>query len=206
VVAMRAPVAGALLLAVAAGFKPYAAAWLPPLLAWAGVPLLVPFLAASAVVWLPPIVLWSPGAIIESFRLADAVHGAPWFSLAYALGVADRAQAGAFDRLRFVFGVAVAVVTWPFVSSRRGVIVAGLLIFLATLFTGFWSTFAYFSAVAPVVCWHLDDWLGLRDQRVVWPGDPAGAIEAAVDRRWPSRRPGGRPEMSRSAPGTTPKR
>src|ERR687895_500515 len=34
VVAMRAPMAGAVLLAVAAGFKPYAAAGLPPLLAW----------------------------------------------------------------------------------------------------------------------------------------------------------------------------
>ena len=54
-VARRAPTAGALLLAIAAAFKPYAAAWLPPLLGYAwtvdgaagGLKVLVAFAAGS---------------------------------------------------------------------------------------------------------------------------------------------------------------
>ncbi len=64
-------------------------------------------------------------------------------------------------------------------------IVGGILIFVATFYTGYWSPFAYFSALAPVVCWYIDDWLGMADRRVAWPTDPVGRLSAAVDRRWP---------------------
>jgi hypothetical protein len=41
--------------------------------------------------------------------------------------------------------------------------------------------------VAPILCWSLDDWLGLGAARVAWPGDPVGALTAWVDARWPIR-------------------
>jgi len=62
-------------------------------------------------------------------------------------------------------------------------------IFLVTMFTGWWSTFAYLAAIAPIICWHLDDWLGLGRQRVVWPGDPVGQLSDWVDTRWPILKP-----------------
>ena len=62
-------------------------------------------------------------------------------------------------------------------------------VFVVTLFAGWWSTFAYLAALAPVVCWHLDDWLGLGDLRIRWPGDPVGRATAWVDARWPVLRP-----------------
>jgi len=50
--AVRVPVAGAVMLAVAVAFKPYALAWLPGLLGYGGVVApLVAFLVASAVAW-----------------------------------------------------------------------------------------------------------------------------------------------------------
>ena len=58
-------------------------------------------------------------------------------------------------------GVLLAVLSLRLVRSAASLIIVGALIFGATLFLGFWSTFAYLAAVAPIICWHLDDWLGL---------------------------------------------
>jgi hypothetical protein len=188
VAAIRWPRAGALLLAVAVAFKPYAAAWLVPLVAWSGIGVLLPFLAATAVLW-SPLVVWGPGAFLTSLRMAEEVHPSPSFSLAYALGVFDRGRGAVFETLRLAAGLAVAALTAPFVRSGHAVIVSGGLIFLATLYTGYWSTFAYLSALAPVLCWHLDGWLGMADERVVLPGDAAGRLSATLDRRWPTASP-----------------
>ena len=66
-------------------------------------------------------------------------------------------------------------------------ILLGILVFLATLYTGYWSTFAYFSAIGPIICWHIDGWLGFADRRVAWPTDPVGRLTEVIDRRWPPR-------------------
>jgi hypothetical protein len=95
----------------------------------------------------------------------------------------------AWQLLRLGLGAIVAVVGWPFVRTARSFVVVGAVIYVATLYTGWWSTFAYLAALAPIVCWHLDDWLGLGDERVRWPGDPVGRVTAWVDRRWPVHRP-----------------
>src|SRR5438132_875551 len=52
-VAARRPAAGAAFLAVAVAFKPYAIAWIVPLVAWAGLPSAAAFLGASAIAWSP---------------------------------------------------------------------------------------------------------------------------------------------------------
>ena len=66
-VAQRSPIAGGFLLALAAAFKPYAAAWLPPLMAYGGVvwPLLA-FVLGSLVTWGPAAMWWGPANILDS--------------------------------------------------------------------------------------------------------------------------------------------
>ncbi len=189
-VAMRAPIAGGVLLAVAAAFKPYALAWLPGLVAYAGaVGPLIAFLIASAVMWLPALVAWSPEALSWSFRRADTIHAQPYYSLAYAVGSPGGIPAGAWGMLRIGAGILLAIASLVWVRSAASLVIVGTLVFGATLFLGWWGTFAYFAAVAPVLCWHLDDWLGLGGECVRWPADPVRSVTEQVDRRWPVRRP-----------------
>ena len=54
------------------------------------------------------------------------------------------------------------------------VIVFGTLVYLVTLFGGTWATFAYFAAIAPVLCLRIDDWLGLPTMPLIERA-PAGA-------------------------------
>ncbi|MFO1539041.1 MAG: hypothetical protein ACKOTZ_01150 [Chloroflexota bacterium] len=188
-VAQRAPLPGAILLALAAGFKPYAAAWLPPLLAYGGIaPGLIGFAAGSLVAWGPALFAWGPERILWSFRTADAVHQGPYYSLAWVTGGLGLSEA-TWQAFRLVAGAATAAVGWLSVRSARSFIVAGAAIYVVTLFAGWWSTFAYLAALAPVLCWHLDDWAGLGSHRVRWPGDPVGRITTAVDARFPILRP-----------------
>jgi hypothetical protein len=186
---LRWPLGGAVLLAVATAFKPYALAWLPGLLAYAGslLPLLA-FLVTSAALWLLPMLRWGVEAMLWSFRQADAVHATPYYSLAYAVG-GEWLPQPAWQGLRVAAGFLLAVLSLRWVTTAASFIIVGSLVFLATLFLGWWGTFAYLAAVAPVICWHLDDWLGLGAGRVVWPGDPAGRASAWMDRRWPVRHP-----------------
>lgn len=182
----RLPRAGAFVLGLAIAFKPHALAWVPPLLAWLGWPVVLPLLVGAGLFWIPALVAWSPAAVLESIRLSDRIHSAPYYSLGHALQRLDISIAAErLNLLRFVAGGITALIVMLKVRSSAGVIVGGALIFLATLFSGFWSTFAYFAALAPVLCWHLDDWLGEHDGRARWPADPAGRIERAIDRRWP---------------------
>ncbi len=199
--ALRRPVAGAVLLAVAAAFKPYALAWLPGLIAYAGsIGPLAAFLVATAVAWLPAVVAWGPESLLWSFRRADEIHAQPYYSLAYGLGSPESVPKAAWQAVRVGVGVLLAVLSLRLVRSAASFIIVGALIFGATLFLGFWSTFAYLAAVAPVICWHVDDWLGLGVQRVVWPGDPVRAVTSWADRRWPVVHPGHRQTEAAVAP------
>jgi hypothetical protein len=184
--AVRLPLLGAALLAAAVAFKPYALAWLPGLIGLAGLGPLIVFLATSAVFWLPALAAWGPGSMLWSLREADALHERPYYSLAYGLGSGNDVPQPAWNALRVGAGVALAVLNLVFVRSASGLIIGGTLVFAATLFLGWWGTFAYLSAVAPIICWHLDDWLGL-DGRVVWPGDPVRRVTAWADMSIPVR-------------------
>jgi hypothetical protein len=185
-IAERRPVAGGFALAIAAAFKPYALAWLPGLLALGGIGMpLLAFLLGSAVAWGPAVVLWRAGPILDSLQRADSLHVTPYYSLAWVMGGTQVLPEAAWGLLRYILGAAVAATGWLVVRNCRSFVVVGCLVFLVTLFGGWWSTFAYVAAIAPIVCWHLDDWLGLGDQRASWPGDPVGAFAGWVDSRWP---------------------
>ncbi len=186
--AVRAPVAGAVALAVAVAFKPYALAWLPGLLAYGGVVApLIAFLVVSAVAWLPPLVAFGPSAMLWSFREAEGLHGPAYYSLAYALEAPESVPQPLWNAFRVFAGAALAVANLLLVRSTASLIIGGTLVFGATLFLGWWGSFAYVAAVAPVLCWHLDGWLGLDRFRVVWPGDPLRRVTTWVDARWPIR-------------------
>lgn len=190
-VAVRKPVAGAVLLAIATAFKPYALAWLPGLIAYAGAvgPLLA-FIGTSALLWLPALLAWGPDQLLWSFRRADELHAQSYYSLAYALDGRGDIPKGVWGAIRIGAGVLLAALSFVLVRSATSFIIVGALVFGATLFLGWWSTFAYLAAVAPILCWHLDDWLGLGSGRVVWPGDPVRSVNRWADTRWPVRFPG----------------
>ena len=184
----RVPVAGAVLLAMAVAFKPYALAWLPGLLAYGGlVAPLAAFVIASAVAWLPALVAFGPREMLWSFREADALHGPAYYSLAFALEAPESVPKPLWNGLRVAIGVGLAIGNLLFVRSAPSLIIGGALVFGATLFLGWWGSFAYFAAVAPVLCWHLDDWLGLQRFRVVWPTDPVRRVTTWADTHWPVR-------------------
>jgi len=200
VVALRAPIAGGVLLALATAFKPYALAWLPGLIAYAGaVAPLLAFVAASAVVWLPALLAWGPDSLLWSFRKADQIHAQPYYSLAYAVGSPESVPKGLWQAIRIGAGVLLAAASFLLVRSAPSMIIMGTLVFGATLFLGWWGTFAYLAAVAPVLCWHVDDWLGLGRQRVVWPGDPVRSVTTWADKHYPVRFPGSNVIESRAA-------
>jgi len=181
----RVPRAGALVLGLAIAFKPYALAWLPPLFMWGGAGATAVALAGAAIFWLPALIAWGPAAVLRSFQLAESIHAAPYYSLAVLLQrFLGPVPAELMIIFRLVAGGVTVVAILPFVRSHAAVVVGGTLIYLVTLFSGYWATFAYFAAIAPVLCWYLDDWLGPDDGRVRWPGAAANAIEEAIDRRW----------------------
>jgi hypothetical protein len=188
-VSIRSPRIGAVLLAIAVAFKLYALAWVLPLIGYAGASVLLPFIVATVICWVPALVSWGAGSIAWSLQRADALHPSPYWSLAYGLQRQIQLPEQSWSTIRYASGVFVAALSLVLVRNDRGFILAGAAVFLATLFLGWWSTYAYLAALAPVICWSLDDWLELG--RVRLPYDPVGQLAAAIDRRWPVKRPYG---------------
>ena len=160
--APRRPVLAGVVLAAAVAFKLSAAAWVPAFLLWGGLRVAGTFGLATLVFWFPVLVVWGPATFISSLSRANQLHT----DIVWSLGMALRDVLGpdavrVLDNLRFGAGAAVALWTLRFARSLDGVIVAGTLVYLVTLFGGTWATFAYFAAIAPLLCWRIDDWLGL---------------------------------------------
>ena len=187
------PALAAGVLAAAVAFKLSALAWVPAFLVWGGWRVAAAFGAASVLFWSPVLLVWGPAAFIQSTTRANAIHR----DVVWSLGAVLREWLGdatvrALDTIRFAFGGLTALVTLPFVRSgdragapaRAGrpdraealdrVIVVGTLVYLVTLFGGTWATFAYFAAIAPVLCLRIDDWLGLPTMPLIERA-PAGA-------------------------------
>jgi hypothetical protein len=193
VVLERMPRAGAALIGVAAGFKVYALAWLPPVFVWLGAGAFLSGILGFVVVWLPAVIAYGLGNILDALQLADAVHHQPYYSLGEVLSRFGNGQTREFlNELRLVVGAITALVVSRFARSHGAVVAAGIVIYMATLYSGFWSTSAYLVPPALLVCWYIDVWLG-RDARgdgkdetrIRWPRDPIGRLIGAVDLRWP---------------------
>lgn len=185
----RSAVIGAVLLAAVVAFKMYALAWLPALAIWAGVPAVLAFAAASLVFWGPSLQAFGPGPMIESLARAQSLHasgfGIPVRLTELALG--STTARATFQILQVVLGVATAIAGLRAARSWAGFLAAGLVTYLVTLYMGYWASLSYLAAVAPVLCWELDDLAGLGERRACLPGDPVGRLEAWLDGRWPIR-------------------
>jgi hypothetical protein len=161
VAAGRRPMLGAALLAVAVAFKPYAIAWAPPLVMWAGLPALAAFIGASIVAWSPVLFVWGPGSYLRSLQMAQETHLRQSY---WSLGaIIDQFAPGALPRsletLRYFASGAIAVLGGRRVRSIDGVIVVGSLAFLVAQFGGYFGSYVYLAALAPILCWRVDDWL-----------------------------------------------
>jgi hypothetical protein len=169
IVARRRPVLGAVLLAATVAFKPYAAAWAPAFFLWAGWGAIVAFLAASVVFWFPVLFIWGVSSFLKSLDMADKIHDVTYWSFGelYESVIHRGAPRELLNSLRIVLGTITAVLTLRWSKSLDGVILAGTLVYLVTLFMGYWSTYAYFAAIAPVLCWRIDDWLHLPTRPLV---------------------------------------
>ncbi len=170
------PLLAAVALAAAVAFKVSAAAWVPAFLLWGGWRVAAGFGAASLVLWSPVLLVWGPASFLDSVVRAGQLHRDIVWSLGALLrGLVGDAAVRVLDVLRLAFGAVTALATLPLARSLDGVIVAGTLVYLLTLFGGTWATFAYFAAVAPLLCLRVDDWLGLPTSPLVEPPSVAPA-------------------------------
>jgi hypothetical protein len=161
-VAARWPVAGAAVLAAAVAFKPYALAWLVPLVAWAGMPVLVAFIGASVVAWSPVIFVWGIDSYAKSLLMAQSVHTRhAYWSLAAILDPVLGPAGRALETIRYALAAGVALIGARFVRSIDGVIIVGSAAFVVAQFAGYFGSYVYIAALAPVLCWRIDDWVGM---------------------------------------------
>lgn len=159
--AVRRPALGAGVLAVAVAFKPYAIAWVPALLVWAGWPAVLAFVGASIVAWGPVLFLWGPSSYLKSLAMAQETHlrSSYWSVAAVLDGIAPGLAPRALESIRYLISGAVAVVGALRVRSLDGVIVVGAIAFVLAQFTGYFGSYVYLAALAPLLCWRVDDWL-----------------------------------------------
>jgi len=129
------PGVGAVLVAVAAAVKPYAAAWFVPLLGYAGTAVLVPLVATTAVAW-SPLLVWGPGAYLRSVVMSLDLHP-------------DSPHSFNVTILRLL--AVPATLLSLRLRSWEGMVTAGTLVFVIVLFLDTWVSIAYFLAVAPVM-------------------------------------------------------
>jgi hypothetical protein len=159
--AARRPMLGAAALAVAVAFKPYALAWLPPLALWAGIPVVIGFVAASIVAWSPVLFVWGADRYLRSLAMAQQTHlREAYWSVAAVWNAIDPGPAPrALETIRYFLSGAVAVIGGMRVRSIDGVILVGTAAFVIAQFGGYFGSYVYVAAVAPVICWRVDDWL-----------------------------------------------
>jgi hypothetical protein len=195
VIAAHRPKVGAGVLAIAVAFKPYAIAWLPPLVAFAGIPTLLVFLATSVVAWAPVIWPWGIGSYFKSLQLAQETHlrSAYWSLGAILDWFAPDAVARALETVRYFIAGLVAIYGSAKIRTMDGVIVVGTLVFVIAQFAGYFGSYVYLAAVAPILCWRVDDWVRAALPEVVH------AYEASVAARVRSRAPAPAPSAVASS-------
>lgn len=166
VLAGKRPALGAAVLAAAVAFKPYALAWVPPLVLWAGLPALLGFAIASVIAWAPVLFVWGPASYLRSLAMAQETHlrEAYWSLGAIVDGIAPGAGR-VLETARYFLSGAIAVIFGRGVRSMDGVIVVGTVVFIVAQFGGYFGSYVYLAAIAPILCWRVDDWLqsGLPD-------------------------------------------
>jgi len=126
---------GAVLVALSVGIKPYAFAWVPPLMGFGGLATSLVLLGVTVLCWLPAL-WWGPSSYLTSIEMARGVHARPENTLN-------------MPALRILaLPVAVAAL---FVRSWSTAVLTGALIFMIVLFLDYWASFGYWLVVLPPV-------------------------------------------------------
>ena len=124
-------------------------------------PALVAFVGASLVAWGPVLFHWGVDSYLNSLAMAQQTHmrQAYWSVAAILDGIMPGAAPRALETIRYVVAGSVAVIGIRFVRTMDGVIVVGTVAFVLAQFGGYFGSYVYLAAVAPVLCWRVDDWL-----------------------------------------------
>jgi len=131
----RHRVAGAVLLALAAGVKPYAFAWFLPAVGFAGLTVAATLGALTGLIW-SPLLLWGPGSFLRSVELAADTHPFPENTLN-------------MPALR-ILAIPLAIATL-FVRRWWLVVVSGTVIFCVVLFLDKWASYGYWLVILPLL-------------------------------------------------------
>jgi hypothetical protein len=139
----------------------------------------------SLFAWAPVIWPWGIGSYLKSLAAAQETHlRASYWSLgAIVDSFAPDAVARWLETARYFAAGLVAVYGAAKIRTMDGVIAVGTLVFLIAQFAGYFGSYVYLAAVAPVLCWRIDDWV-----RRALP-EVARAYEASVAARVRSRAP-----------------
>jgi hypothetical protein len=186
VLAAKRPWLGAAALAIAVAFKPYAAAWAPALLVYGGWSAVVAFGLTSLAVWAPSALNWGIFNYFRSLQMAEETHFSTYWSLGviYEQVVARSAPREALNAMRLVLAATIGSTSLWFIKSADRVILSGILVFAIVMFGGYWGSYAYLGAIAPIICWRLDDWLGIPAPTMIgsaaWAPKAPGATAATA--------------------------
>jgi hypothetical protein len=126
---------GGLWLALAAGIKPYAAAWFPAVVALGGTNAVLVLLGVSAAAW-SPLLIWGIRPFLDSVATATQVHPVPENALNAPV-------------LR-ILAVPVAVVEF-FSRSWLAAVMLGTAVFVLVLFLDRWASVSYWLAIVPIL-------------------------------------------------------
>jgi hypothetical protein len=129
------PWVGAVLIALAAGIKPYAFAWYPAVVALGGLPALLALLGVTAVAW-APLAVWGIGPYLNAIELARQIHLQPQD----ALNLPEWRPLAAIP-----FAISLFSRSW-----LAGVIL-GAAVFVLVLFLDRWASISYWLALAPIL-------------------------------------------------------
>lgn len=134
----------AALLAVAIAIKPYAAAWVPGFVGFAGASAAAILVVLSVVLWSPVLLVWTPAAFLESERLQLTHH--PDTGIALNVPILQ------------LLAVPLSVLAF-FVRSWQAVYWVGLAIFVVFLYFSPWSGWGYLEGIGPSAMLMVELWL-----------------------------------------------
>jgi len=129
------PWVGAVLVALAAGIKPYAFAWFPAIIALGGLPALIVLAAVTAVAW-GPLLVWGIGPYLNAVELARQSHLVPQD----ALNLPEWRPIAAVPFILSLFS-----------RSWLAGVMLGAAVFVLVLFLDRWASISYWLALAPIL-------------------------------------------------------
>ncbi|MEZ4596988.1 MAG: hypothetical protein R3C32_09220 [Chloroflexota bacterium] len=132
----RRNVAGATLVALSAGIKPYTFAWFPALMGFGGLTTAVVLLVVAGIAWLP-VLVWGPASYLDSVKGAWVVQ--------------HRQDQNTLDMpILRVLAAPLAALSL-LVRSWEAMVLMGAAIFVVMMTTDYWMSYGYWMVVLPPV-------------------------------------------------------